>query len=56
LFMFNLLGTPQNEKKLVLLDSDHVVPREDLVRETLSWLDNHFGQVIYLGNEIEIQN
>ncbi len=50
LSMFNLLGTPENSKRLVLFDSDHLAPREDLVRETLFWLDEHFGQVLYVGD------
>ena len=48
--MFNLLGTPEGDKKLVLIDSDHLAPQEDLVRETLAWLDQQFGQVIYIGD------
>ena len=48
--MFNLLGTPEGDKKLVLFDSDHLAPQEDLVRETLAWLDQQFGQVIYIGD------
>ena len=43
--MYELLGTPDKHKRLVLFDSDHLAPREDLVRETLLWLDQYFGQV-----------
>jgi dienelactone hydrolase len=43
--MFEMLGTPEENKRLVLLDSDHLAPKEDLVRETLLWLDENFGQV-----------
>jgi eukaryotic-like serine/threonine-protein kinase len=48
--MYNLLGTPEEDKKLVLFDSDHLAPQKDLIRETLAWLDQHFGQVIYIGD------
>ncbi len=48
--MYNLLGTPEGDKKLVLFDSDHLAPQEDLVRETLAWLDQQFGQVVYIGD------
>lgn len=48
--MYNLLGTPEGDKKLVLFDSDHLAPKEDLVRETLAWLDQYFGQVVYIGD------
>ena len=43
--MYLLLGTPTEDKRLVLFDSDHLAPREDLVRETLSYLDEYFGPV-----------
>ncbi len=43
--MYELLGTPVKDKRMVLFDSDHLAPREDLVRETLSYLDEYFGSV-----------
>jgi len=43
--MYELLGTPAEDKRLVLFDSDHLAPREDLVKETLSFLDEYFGPV-----------
>jgi len=43
--MYELLGTPEENKRLILFDSDHLAPREDLVRETLSYLDEYFGPV-----------
>ena len=49
--MFELLGTPEEHKNLVLVESDHLAPRPILVRETLAWLDEYFGQVIYIGEE-----
>jgi len=48
--MFNLLGTDENDKKLVLFDTDHLAYKEDLVRESLAWLDQYFGQVVYIGD------
>jgi len=50
--MFSLLGTPENDKKLVLHDSDHLVPIEVLVSETLHWLDHQFGKIDF---SIEMQ-
>lgn len=50
--MFNLIGTPEKDKKLVLLDSDHLAPMEDLISESLLWLDEQFGEVDY---SIQIQ-
>ena len=48
--MFNLLGTPAKDKRLILFDSDHLAPREDLIRESLAWLDQYFGPVTYFGD------
>jgi dienelactone hydrolase len=43
--MFDLLGTPAAHKRLYLLDTDHWIPRPDLVRESLAWLDKYLGPV-----------
>ena len=52
--LYNLIGTPEPGKKLVLLESDHLAPKEDLVRETLAWLDLQFGQVVYVGDVLTL--
>jgi len=41
--MFRLLGTPQADKRHLLFDSGHVPPRNDMIRETLDWLDHYLG-------------
>jgi len=43
--MYDLLATPQKDKVLKLYDTDHFIPRNELIRETLSWLDRYFGPV-----------
>lgn len=43
--MYDLLGTPEEEKLLKLYDTDHSVPGKELVRETLGWLDKYLGPV-----------
>ena len=44
--MFELLGTPNDEKRRVLFDAGHeALPRQRLIRETLDWLDRHLGPV-----------
>jgi cephalosporin-C deacetylase-like acetyl esterase len=43
--MFNLLGTPVKDKKIFLYETGHIVPRTDMIRETLTWLDKYLGQV-----------
>ena len=43
--MFNLLGTPSKDKKIVICESGHLVPRTEFVRESLIWLDKYLGPV-----------
>jgi predicted esterase len=43
--MFDRLGTPPADKRHVLSDAGHVVPRSDLLRESLAWLDKYLGPV-----------
>ena len=42
---YDLLGTPENEKKWMLYESTHFVPRKDLINESLKWLDKYLGPV-----------
>jgi hypothetical protein len=41
--MFDLLGTQEKDKRLVLYETDHFVPKSEIIKETLSWLDKYFG-------------
>lgn len=41
--MFRLLGTPPDEKKMMVYPSGHLVPSTDFIKETLAWLDAHLG-------------
>jgi len=43
--MYEQLGTPRGQKRLLLYDSDHFVPRKELIKETLTWLDRYLGPV-----------
>ncbi len=43
--MFDLLGTPQEHKELLLFDTDHIPPRNEFIRGTLDWLDRYLGPV-----------
>jgi hypothetical protein len=43
--MIKLLGTPEKDKKLLIYDAGHLVPRADLIKETLKWYDNYLGPV-----------
>jgi len=42
---FELIGTRTRDKKLFLSEGSHTVPRTDLIRETLAWLDRYLGPV-----------
>jgi hypothetical protein len=43
--MFDLLGTPAEHKRLIAFDTDHFVPYNEYVKETLAWLDRYLGPV-----------
>ena len=41
--MYELLGTPPEHKKHYLYESGHFVPRQELIREVLGWLEKYLG-------------
>ena len=43
--LFELLGTPKADKKWVVYDGGHSVPRNKLIAESLAWLDHYLGPV-----------
>lgn len=43
--MFDLLGTSQNQKVLKIYETDHIPPRNEFIKETLSWFDRYLGPV-----------
>jgi len=42
---FELLGTPKEHKKMFVYEGGHSVPRTEVVKETLTWLDRYLGPV-----------
>jgi dienelactone hydrolase len=40
---FRLLGTPPAQKRQVIADGGHFVPRNQLIGESLDWLDRYLG-------------
>lgn len=46
---FDLLGTPAKDKRLVLYDTDHSVPKTEMIKETLNWLDRYLGPITMKG-------
>jgi eukaryotic-like serine/threonine-protein kinase len=43
--MFRLLGTPTEHKRRVVYETGHDIPRSELIKETLYWLDRYLGPV-----------
>ena len=43
--MFNLLGTPEKDKRLKTYPTDHFIPKNELIEETLAWYDTYLGPV-----------
>jgi len=43
--MYDLLGTPAPDKQLKFYETDHLPPRNELIKETLAWLDRYLGPV-----------
>jgi pimeloyl-ACP methyl ester carboxylesterase len=42
---FQLLGTAARDKRLVVYETGHAVPRKDFIRESIDWLDRYLGPV-----------
>ncbi len=49
--MFELLGTPPEHKKRLVFPGGHSVPRTEMIRESLAWLDRYLGPVGATGAE-----
>jgi dienelactone hydrolase len=43
--MFDLLGTPSENKRQIFYETDHIPPRVEYIKETLAWLDKYLGPV-----------
>ena len=43
--LFRWLGTPEADKKLVVVETGHDIPWRDEIRETLDWLEKYLGPV-----------
>lgn len=42
---FELIGTGEENKKMVLHETGHFVPRTELIKESLNWLDKYLGPI-----------
>jgi dienelactone hydrolase len=45
---YNLLGTPERDKKLYLIDAGHNFYKKDRIKPILDWCDKYFGPPDYL--------
>lgn len=43
--MFKLLGTPEEHKRQILYETGHSIPKNQLIKESLEWLDKYLGPV-----------
>jgi hypothetical protein len=43
--VIDLLGTPEEDKELILCESDHYVPRNTVIKESLQWFNKYLGPV-----------
>ena len=43
--LYRLLGTPEADKRHVIYETGHAVPRKEFIRESLDWLDKYLGPV-----------
>lgn len=43
--LFRSLGTPAKDKRAAVFDAGHIVPRNEMIKETLGWLDRYLGPV-----------
>jgi hypothetical protein len=43
--MLRPLGTPAEHKRRVVYDTGHDIPRTEMIKESLNWLDRYFGPV-----------
>jgi eukaryotic-like serine/threonine-protein kinase len=41
--MYRLLGTPKEQKRRVVYNTGHDIPRAEQIKETLDFLDRYFG-------------
>lgn len=43
--LYRLLGTPEKDKRHIIYETGHAVPRKEFIKESLDWLDKYFGPV-----------
>jgi hypothetical protein len=52
--MFDFLGSPKNEKELLIYPGGHFAPRTELIKETLRWMDQYLGPVQKIEDSLQL--
>ena len=42
--LFRLLGTPAEHKRRVVYDGAHNIPRTDMIKEVVNWMEKYWGK------------
>ena len=42
--LFNLLGTPAEHKRRVVYETSHAIPRNEMIREVVNWMEKYWEQ------------
>jgi len=42
--LFRLLGTPAEHKRRVVYDASHNIPRTDMIKEVVNWMEKYWGK------------
>lgn len=45
--MFDMIATPAAHKLLKVYPTDHFIPPDEFLKESLAWLDTYLGPVMY---------
>jgi dienelactone hydrolase len=43
--LFKLLGTPSEHKRRVVYETSHSIPRNEMIREVVDWMEKYWGPV-----------
>jgi hypothetical protein len=43
--LFQVLGTPENNKKHFVIEAGHGMMNQEVIKESLAWLDRYLGPV-----------
>ena len=41
--MFTLLGTPAEHKRRDVYETSHAIPRNEMIREVVDWMEKYWG-------------